>query len=80
MLHNVVGYYRFMMQQSLPLRVSLSLAILTFPLAITLTLVCLIIDCSYSTLARPCSFLVPTSPTDCSDQGQDYCCGGQGQL
>jgi hypothetical protein len=80
MMHNIVGYYRFMMQRSMALRVALWAALISFPLSIVLTIACLALDCTYSVFFKPCSYLLPSNPYECLQAGTQYCCGKEGGL
>ena len=62
MMQNITGYYRFMLQRSLPLKITLILVLLSFPLSIVFTITCLALDCSYSVFYRSCSYLAPENP------------------
>ncbi len=74
-MKNIVGYYQFMMQRSLALKLTSLLVLLSFPLSIIFTIVCLSLDCSYSTLYQPCSYLTNSNPSECRVDGQALCCG-----
>ena len=78
MMHNIRGYYSFMMQQSLAIRISLWTAIITFLLSLVFTIVCLSFDCTYSVFYKPCSYLLPDNPYGCDANNNFYCCGVQG--
>ena len=77
---NIVGYYRFMLKRSIPLRVTLYGALVTFPLSIAFTIACLILDCSYSIFYHPCSYAIEDNPYECSIGKVEYCCGSLGEM
>lgn len=68
MMHNIRGYYHFMMEQSLAIRVSLWAAAITFLLSIAFTIICLSFDCTYSVFYKPCSYLLPDNPYSCDTE------------
>ena len=80
MMHNITGYYQFMMQQSLPIRISLWTSIITFLLSIIFTIICLSFDCTYSVFYKPCSYLTPNNPYSCDLSDVFYCCGEIGNV
>jgi preprotein translocase subunit SecG len=80
MMHNIRGYYHFMMEQSLAIRVSLWTAAITFLLSIAFTIICLSFDCTYSVFYKPCSYLLPDNPYSCETASQFLCCGVTGNI
>lgn len=79
-MKNIVGYYRYMMQKSLPLKLTIITIFITFPLSIVFTIVCLSLDCTYSTLYQPCSYLTQNNPNECLADSLHFCCGQEGNL
>ena len=80
MMQNIRGYYKFMMEQSLSIRISIWTAIITFLLSIAFTIICLSFNCSYSVFYKPCSYLIPNNPYSCEIGTAFFCCGVEGNL
>lgn len=74
-MKNIAGYYQFMMQRSLPLKIVVIVILLSFPSSIIFTVACLSLSCTYSTLFQPCSYLTPDNPNDCTENSLKMCCG-----
>jgi hypothetical protein len=61
-MKNITGYFQFMLQRSLTLKITAIILLLAFPLSIIFTIVCLSLTCSYSSLYQPCSYLTTNNP------------------
>lgn len=79
-MRNMMSYYRFMMQRSLALKITIFVMLFTFPTSIILTIVCLALNCSFSHYYQSCPYLVYQNPYECPANGQIYCCGMEGSL
>ena len=79
-MRNTVSYFRLMMQRSLPLKITVFLLLISFPLSIVFTIVCLCLHCSYSNFYQSCSYLVYNNPYECYANGNILCCGLEGSM
>ncbi len=77
---NLIGYYRFLMQRSLALKIVIFVMLLSFPLSIVATIVCFSLRCSFSSYYRSCYYLTSSNPYECPVNDQMLCCGVQGSL
>lgn len=77
---NLMGYYRFLMQRSLALKIVIFVMLLSLPLSLIATIVCLSLSCSFSSYYRSCNYLIYSNPYECPADGQLLCCGTQGSL
>jgi len=74
-MRNLMNYYQFMMQRSLPLKITIFVMLISFPFSLIITIISFAMNCPFSAYSRSCFYLFYNNPYECPVNGQQLCCG-----